>query len=778
MKKIWGMCVMIMATLVAQAAEREIARLTIDEESGVSRNHEPVTMGIPLPEGAVKNIGGLILKDEAGTILPCQFTEASRWHTEKGGLKWVHADFQFSIAAGDKKVVVLGEAVGLPAPTTPLKATLTDNVVTVITGPLKFAIRGANFNGFNGAWFDPSGKGVFTDATIIVPAAGFGGAMATADGRQACSVNDADGRVEIEQAGPMKVVIKATGSHKDEAGVKVLDYVVRFYAYAGSPVVRVKHTFINRQGTKPADRLLMTDLAFEVPTVMKKPAVLLGTDASPWSGTTDKEAVFAIQKSDDAFAVMAGGNELVSGKGKSTKPTTTGWIDVGAGGHGLACGVRWFWQMWPKAVTAKPDGGLRVGLYPSEHKSDLEVFMGQARTHDLTFLFHAGITATALNDFFKGTQRPLRAFASPKYYCRDTKAFGPIADSDASLFGDNWAIVRDHDKVMLQSIQGILKNIDGEQRNGRVMSSYGFYAWGDSFHYSWNAKDKSPNERPEWTYSWEGNYYDFPNACLLQFARTGEKKFLERFEPNARQVGDVFMCNWNPNEKLQGACRYCPPRNFVSTDDGAPYVSEEFNHAKSQCVFNHYYLYGDLRSLDCAQLLANNALNNHAADTGWAARGFGHLMTQLLCAYELTGEKKYADRMAKLAPYALEQAKTGKYAKGDKFMWGIADEGLVYAYWMTKDQAIIDGLKASYLIRSQNSYLCGNMSLGAAFVYAMTGDTTCKEFAWKNIGKAGQGGKDGPITRPKDYGMAWRNMPFALYYLSNAWTQDKLNAGK
>jgi hypothetical protein len=68
------------------------------------------------------------------------------------------------------------------------------------------------------------------------------------------------------------------------------------------------------------------------------------------------------------------------------------------------------------------------------------------------------------------------------------------------------------------------------------------------------------------------------------------------------------------------------------------------------------------------------------------------------------------------------------------------------------------------------------MAFGSAFIYAMTGDEVCREFAWKNIGKAGQGGKAGAITRPKDYGMAWRNVPFALYYLSNAWTQDKKNA--
>lgn len=768
-----ALCVLAGVTMT-QGADKEIVKLTIEEEAKAARQNEPVTMGIPLPEGMVKDVGTLVLKDSTGKVVPCQFFEASKWRTERGGVKWVHADFQASAAAGGKSELVLFDSgAATTPPATPLKAAVEGNVATVTTGPLKFTVRGANFNGFNGVWFDPSGKGAFNDSTMIVPAGAAGGSLASADGKNAFSAKDPDGKVEIERSGPMKVVVKVTGSHKDESGAKLFDYIVRFHAYANSPVVRVQHTFVNRQGNAPSDRLLMTDLSFEVPTKLAKPAVVIGTDAQPWTGSADKDEVFGIQKSDDEFAVMAGADEKVKGKGKSVKPLGVGWIDVGTGKQHVACGVRWFWQMWPKAVGAKADGTLRVGLYPAEHKSDFEVFMGQSRTHDLTFLFHDGMKAEELNDFFKGSQRPLRAFASPKYYCRESKAFGPIADSDQALFGDNWSKVQDHDKTMLQSIEGILKNLDGEKRNGKLMSSYGFYAWGDSYHYSWGAKDKSPNDRPEWTYSWEGNYYDFPNACLLQFARTGEKKFLERFEMNARHVGDVFVCHWHPKPELIGACRYCPPRNHVSTDDGAPYVSIEFNHAKSQCVFNNYYLYGDLRSLDNAMDLASHCMKNRAADSGWAARGFGHMLAQIMCSYELTGDQQYLERMKAISKKGLGQTRSGKYAKGGDFMWGIADEGQVYAYWLTKDPEIVDALKACYDERQKSSYMCGNMALGAAFVYAMRNDEKARDFAWKNIGKACQGGKGGPIFRPKDYGMAWRNVPFAMYYLSDAYNQDK-----
>jgi len=260
-------------------------------------------------------------------------------------------------------------------------------------------------------------------------------------------------------------------------------------------------------------------------------------------------------------------------------------------------------------------------------------------------------------------------------------------------------------------------------------------------------------------FSYAGNYYDFPNAALMQFLRTGNKKFLRRFIPNAIHVGDVFTCHYHPRKDLWGACRYCPPRNHVAGDRGKPYLSNEYNHNKSQCVFAHYYLTGDLRTLDNAMLLANNAYANHDADSGWAARGIGHQLAALWCTYELTGEKKYLDRMKGLAYRAMAQWRRGKYSKGDPFMWGIANEGVVYYYWVSGDKKVIEDLKTGIDKRGNRAGNNANMALGNAMVYAVTGEQKYADLAW---GAFRQGKAD---SRPKSFGLAWRNTPFALYFL-------------
>jgi hypothetical protein len=388
----------------------------------------------------------------------------------------------------------------------------------------------------------------------------------------------------------------------------------------------------------------------------------------------------------------------------------------------------------------------------------------------MTLVFHDDkTTPNDLNAIFAAQNRPLFAWATPKYYCRDTHAFGySIEDEDAEkLFGEQAASVKKHDEAILKTLKDGIAAVDRRDRNGEAHDSYGIYAWGDLYHWNWRNADgspdwgKSPFHTDNWRLSWEGNYYDYPHCMLMQFIRTGEKLYLERFLPNAIQIADVHTCNWNPDPNLIGACHYCPPRNFVASDDGTVYVSPEFNHYKTQSVYAYYYLTGDLRMREACLMQANNALNNHQADTGWAARGAGAQIAGLWNAYELTRDAKYLARMKDMADRVMAQFKNGKYDKGDAFMWGIANEGLCYYYWVTGDPAVIETLKEGYLkCKAATEY--ANMALGLAMVYRVTGDAQFRDLAWKAIAR------EKPSIGAHDAGQTFRSTHFALYFLSDA----------
>ena len=77
-------------------------KLNLTERAGVARQGEPVTGGVPLPAGAIKDISELAVLDAAGKPVPAQFAVLNRHWDVGGGPKWVLVSFQADLAAGGK----------------------------------------------------------------------------------------------------------------------------------------------------------------------------------------------------------------------------------------------------------------------------------------------------------------------------------------------------------------------------------------------------------------------------------------------------------------------------------------------------------------------------------------------------------------------------------------------------------------------------------------------------------------------------------------------------
>jgi hypothetical protein len=95
-------------------------------------------------------------------------------------------------------------------------------------------------------------------------------------------------------------------------------------------------------------------------------------------------------------------------------------------------------------------------------------------------------------------------------------------------------------------------------------------------------------------------------------------------------------------------------------------------------------------------------------------------MAGLWNAYELWRDPKYLDRLKGMADRAMNQFSKGKYDKGDSFMWGIANEGLCYYYWVSGDQKALDVLKSG-LEKCSAKTKHSNMSLGLAVARTRVG---------------------------------------------------------
>ena len=754
-----GAGVVLIGTL-AVGQVQEITTLTIQEQVGVARANEPVRMGVPLARGIAREVTELALTDAAGQAIPCQFREVMRW-PEDNSLRWVHVVFQTSVPAKGTAVARLVK--GRPAESkSKVVVERTGEAVAVKNGLLKLLVKGPGFNLFDTVWYDPTGS--FGPGTEIVKSHNEG-FVALIDGQP--YKPGADSKVEVEEQGSECAVLRVSGRMATANGQGPFEYVCYIHVFAGSPVVRISFSYTNVSGNDPADHVALKDLSLVLPTVWKSGSARIGGEERVFTGRSGK--IFA--KTSDLSEIMLNGTVAGRAAGKSTKPKTIGWADLSSGDRGVGVGVRWFWQMFPKVVEVTEDGKLRVALYAAESGTPLDVYMGQGRTHYLTFIFHGEIKDEELMNFFAGTQMPLRALAPPRYYCRESEGFGKVVESDPALFDPDVAdrMVK-FDEAVKKSAEYIEKKIDGCTYQGVTLDSYGYLAWGDVFHWA-----NTPGVTNVWNILWESNYYDYPWTCCLQFARTGDPMYLDILDRHGLHLADVFMCKWHPDPKLRGACRYSPPANHVGLDvdykTPKPYVSVEFNHHKAQSILARYYLLGDLRARDDFLLALNNAMTNPEAS--WRqCRGPGAKLATLYSGYILTRNPECLQKMKECMAGAikLKDNPTGfsRQGKSGYFMMGIATEGMYYYWLLTGDKDTLETIRSvsDFLLGEGRSGASPNAACGVALLYHLTGEEKYKQGALGFL-------KASLEQRPKGFAQSWRNSAYAWYYLSKVAKQGQ-----
>ena len=214
------------------------------------------TWGVPWPRGTTAAGATFSLTGANGNAVPMQSWPLAYW--PDGSLKWTaHAIPATSKLAGPFKLQE-GKAA---LPSAPLLLTEDANVITVNTGVIECRIQK-------------------TGGTLIDSITRAGKTLATG-GRLVCRLRsspdlEADGdihqdsfysqisSVTVEQAGPVRAVIKLQGKHAAAAGRAWLPFVVRLYFYAGGDAIRMVHTIIY-DGDQNRDFISGLGLRFSVP---------------------------------------------------------------------------------------------------------------------------------------------------------------------------------------------------------------------------------------------------------------------------------------------------------------------------------------------------------------------------------------------------------------------------------------------------------------------------------------------------------------------------------
>ena len=276
-------------------------------------------------------------------------------------------------------------------------------------------------------------------------------------------------------------------------------------------------------------------------------------------------------------------------------------------------------QNYPKAIRADMTG-VHILLVP---KGAQQVIMQPGMSREQRIFLHFHSPADRLWELDNRSliyQMPDRPYLAPEVF------------RDAGVMPD---IFVERQKRKDEVEIALIARCDGHAR------CYGMLNWGDAPDPGYTTQGRGSG-MPVWT----NNEYDYPHACALLYARTGERRFLDYLFVAASHWMDVDVCHYSKDPLLLGG---------------------QWEHSRGHCVdsvivcshqwveglLDFYHFSGEERALETAVGIGENVLRLldtpmyqksgeiNARETGWALRTLSAL-------YLETGEERWLPKCEKI----------------------------------------------------------------------------------------------------------------------------------
>jgi hypothetical protein len=661
-------------------------------EPGAPSSAQPVSWGVPWPQGAVMPDTTFALRAGANNDLPVQ-TWALAWWPD-GSLKW--SGHAATVPAGESGELLLVR--GTPAtPEAPLRVSQAGHAITVTSGNTVFRLakQGSDLV-----------ESIEVEGRVVARA---GRLVAMREDRSDYAsrrvLREEDYTSEIlstkvEQDGPVRAVVKVEGRHKADGGSRAwLPFVVRFYFAAGSDQVRIVHSVIF-DGDQQHDYIKGLGVRFAVPMreeehnrhvrlageptgVFAEPVRLVAGSASPGAEIYRKQIAgervppLAELRLADLVRQLPVWNDFklsqVQADGFVIEKRTgdhSAWIEVAGGTRaqglafvgdasgGIALGMKNFWQLHPTGIEVANGGSdaadLTLWLWSPDspamdvrHYSDKEhglratyediepgfsTATGIARTTELVLQPFGDVPANAtLVELARTTHRTPLLICAPEHY-HAVGSFGVWSLPDRSTPAKRW---------FEEQLDRAYAYYQGQVEQRRW---YGFWDFGDIMH------TYDPTRR-EWRYDVGGfawaNTELMPDLWLWYgFLRTGRADLFRMAEAMTRHTQEVDSYHLGRFKGL--GTRH----NVRHWGDGA----KEARVAQAWLKRHYYYLTTDERTGDLIDevvhadlaMLATPPLRkvdepsdypvNIRVGPDWFA-----LAGNWFTAWERTGDTKYRD---------------------------------------------------------------------------------------------------------------------------------------
>ena len=671
--------------------------LVVRNSHDVDAEQWPVANGVPFPQGHLASTDDMRLM-RGGEEVIAQLKPLGTW--PDGSLKWVLVSFLADVAAGETAdyTIEYGRGVDNLMMRARFAAMVReeDGGVAIDTGAVQLRV-------------DEHGQLVGPNGPIVTEL--------VERERGEFSSRLANATLTIEEAGPVRAVVKTVGDLVAEDGSESFRIEQRIFAYQGQPFVRVQHTFVNDNA----------DAGF---TNVERMSFCLLAVGWQWDAAIAEGEPLAMLVVDSAL--MCSDRVLIVNGGEPIEARLMGALQAADGSTGVA--LRDAWQNYPAGFRIA-DGSVSVDLAPDFEAGYYDAFpfekeghqlfyylrdgaymlkRGMSKTHELMVDFSGESAARA--EIF---QRPLLLTATPEWYT-GSMAFYNVAPRDEERFAAYEEAV---DRNILEYIRGMERQHD-----------FGMMNYGDWY-----------GERGA---NWGNIEYDTQHAFFLEYIRSGSPDAFFLGEAAQLHNRDVDTIQPGVENTYGGGLAYVHQMGHVGgyyTESvpgtlGIPSSSGSVSHAWTEGHFDHYFLTGDVRSREIGKAVADYfAAKEFSRPYDWVSArqpGWHLIMNAAALAatndpYYLNGSRIIVDRVLETQdtePRELpEFQKTDTYThqlggwtrqmvpghcmceprhRGNaNFMVAILLTGLTYYHDVTQEQAVKDCiiLGAHYLVEDMYS---------------------------------------------------------------------------
>lgn len=704
------------------------------------RLREHCQIAIPYAKGALtqeKKVQVL----QNGQCMPSQKKVTSRY--EDGSIRYLFVRFLANLPANDTAVLQVESDCDKVCEYEGIKVTATETGYQVKAG-VDFAVSHDSGNIFD--WL--------IDGRKKYEAGQFAGPYLK-DG-EGNSYGVRLGKWRVMEDGPLVAVLRCMG---ECTGARHVSFELKLTAYAEKPWVEISYRIINSTDAplhvaslvfallaegadydaaliRNADDPLVyhTYGINELPEIEKECPV---SDIRTCTGQSNYKTAFSIGRNGYSVCEVVDAAFLVGEMHEHFTEVLYGtfFADRTDAQGGVCATIFQAKQNYPKAVKAD-ESGVYVMLVPEDVD---RVVMESGMSREQKFLLH-----------FHGSEETLTEIDNRSliYQMPDKPSLSPEVFKEAGVMPD---IFVDRDRMNQDVEIALIGKCDGHAR------CFGMLNWGDSPDPGYTNQGRGKG-MPVWT----NNEYDYPHACALFYARTGERRFLDYMITACSHWMDVDVCHYSKDplkvggqwEHTNGHCK-----------NGVIVCSHEWVEGLLDC----YHFTGDERTLETAIGIGENVLRlletpmyqksgeSSARETGWALRTLTALYVETYdkkwiakCEWIVGQFKEWHDKYGGwISPY------TDNTLIRVGFMISVAVGSLMRYYRIFPEEnlrqmmiAAIDDLVDNCLMENglfyykelpslnrlgNNTLLLEAMTIG----YELTGDTKYLECGrrtfWKNI---------------------------------------------